>query len=219
MAKAKAKPSPKVKGRPKAAPRFRGKLTPFEGAHDMHYLPVPKAAVHALGGELMVRLICTFNGDYSFPCALMRSSKRGVPCIFVSYAKMKDLGVRSGALVRAELKLDRSKYGMPLPEEFKECLKQDAEARKRFDKLLPGRRRNIIFFVSGIKNPEKRLNRAFQVLERLKDLPDPPSQEEFSSLFKGEPKREEQAPAVARRAAADEEFLKKFLPYDALKRD
>jgi len=56
--------------------------------------------------------------------------EKRVPCIYLSKAKLKTLDATLSTLVTVELKLDCSRYGMPMPKELDEYLKQDSEARR-----------------------------------------------------------------------------------------
>lgn len=57
---------------------------------------------------------------------------------------------------------------MEVPAEFDELLEQDKEGRGWFDKLSPGKKRTLIYFVSSVKNSDKRLLRSLVVLNHLK---------------------------------------------------
>jgi uncharacterized protein YdeI (YjbR/CyaY-like superfamily) len=94
---------------------------------------------------------------------------------------MKKLKVQEGDTVSVSLAKDESKYGMSLPVEMIEILKQDKEAKRRFDMLTPGKQRYIIFYVAGVKTPQLRIDRAMLLLGNLKNLPE--GKEEFRAML------------------------------------
>lgn len=91
--------------------------------------------------------------------------------ITISKARMKQLGVNQGDTVSVSLKKDTSKYGMDVPEEFEELLRQDDHARKRFESLTMGFQRNIIYVVAQLKTSSKRIEKSLFLMENLKKAP------------------------------------------------
>ncbi|GAA0894389.1 hypothetical protein GCM10009122_40700 [Fulvivirga kasyanovii] len=133
---------------------------------NMKYLEVPKEVVDEFG-TLKIRLVCTVNNSLNFQCGLMALGE-GKAYISINAKRMKELGVKLGDEVHVALKKDDSKYGMDVPEELAELLKQDYEGKLRFDKLTPAMQRYIIYHVSGVKSPNLRLDRAIMLIENLK---------------------------------------------------
>jgi hypothetical protein len=194
--------------------KFKARVDKFPGEGLTHYIPVPKRVFGAMGGKYNTRVSCTVNGKLTFACALISAGpKVGGACIFLSKQRMKEVKTERGSLVSVELKPDKSRYGMPLSPELRECLKQDPEAKRRFDAISPGKQRNIIFFVGQLKHPDRRTDRAFRILERLKAISLGARGKEFSSIFKSG----DASPLAQVRD--HEEFLKKILPISALKKE
>ncbi|MBL6445130.1 DUF1905 domain-containing protein [Fulvivirga sp. 29W222] len=133
---------------------------------NMKYLEIPKEVVDEYG-TMKIRLVCTVNNVLSFQCGLMALGK-GKAYISINAKRMKELGVKLGDQVQVALEKDNSKYGMDVPEELEELLKQDYEGKRRFDKLTPGMQRYIIYYVSGVKSPNLKLERAIRLIENLK---------------------------------------------------
>ncbi len=144
------------------------------------YLEVPKRIVTKLGGKLSVRLKCTVNNTIEFQCGLMALGE-GRAYISINATRMKKLKVQEGDIVSVSLVKDESKYGMDIPVEMLEIFKQDSEAKRRFDRLTPGKQRYVIFYVAGVKNPQLRVDRAMLLLENLKKLPE--GKEEFRAML------------------------------------
>jgi hypothetical protein len=144
------------------------------------YLEVPKRIVTKLGGTLSARLKCTVNNAIEFQCGLMALGE-GRAYISINATRLKKLKVTEGDTVSVSLVKDESEYGMDMPIEMIEIFKQDAEAKRRFDMLTPGKQRYVIFYVAGVKNQQLRIDRAMLLLENLKKLPE--GKEEFRAML------------------------------------
>jgi hypothetical protein len=137
---------------------------------NMHYFTVPKKIFEEMGGKYKVRLKCRIEKNPPFSCGLMPLGG-GIPFIMLSKKKMKDLELIAGKHIQVFLEIDSSKYGMDMPAELKEVLKQDSQGKKRFQKLTPGKQRNIIHYVSSVSDTEKKVDRAVTLIENLKRTP------------------------------------------------
>lgn len=91
--------------------------------------------------------------------------------ITLSGARMKKLGVHFGDEISFTLEPDDSKYGMEMAVEFEEVLKQDPEAKERFDQLKKSLQRYMLYYVLQVKSSEKRLERSIFLLRNLKSTP------------------------------------------------
>ncbi len=67
------------------------------------------------------------------------------------------------------MRQDTSEFGLPMPEELSEVLEQDTSAKGYFDALTAGKKRSLIHIVSGVKNIDKRIERAMMIAEKLKE--------------------------------------------------
>lgn len=112
------------------------------------------------------RVVCTINGVQSFQCALLPSD--GDFVIVVNKVKREKLKITAGDTVAVELKVDDSKYGLPMPAEFKEVLKQDPKGNKLFHSLTAGKQRSLLYFVGKVKDIDRRIHTALVVVEHLK---------------------------------------------------
>jgi hypothetical protein len=139
------------------------------GAYDSgwHFIPV-----EAKIGEKFEkkngsrRIVCTINGQETFQCALLPSD--GNFLIVVNKAKRTRLGIAEGVEITVELAMDESKYGLPMPAELKEVLKQDREGNKLFHSLTPGKQRSILHWVGQVKDIDKRIHTALIFIDHLK---------------------------------------------------
>jgi hypothetical protein len=112
------------------------------------------------------RVVCTINGALSFQCALQPWD--GNYTIIVNKTKRDKLGIVAGEKVTVELANDESKYGLPMPAELREVLKQDREGDKLFHKLTAGKQRSILYWVGQVKDIDKRIHTALVFIEHLK---------------------------------------------------
>jgi hypothetical protein len=146
----------------------------------MHYLDVPPAVLKKLKDGIKTRLLCTVNGKLQISWGLMPLAG-GHAFIMLSKKRMKELDVRLHDKVTLELIPDESEFGMPVPEELTEVFAQDDEGFRRFLKLSPGKQRNIIHYVNGVKNTQLRIDRALKLINNLKMLPE--GKEKVSEIF------------------------------------
>jgi len=153
---------------PKEKPvKFTSVLTRATFEYGGYYLPVPKTAAAKFEVKNGTRrVICTLNGKHTYQCAVLPNAKG---FYIGTNKKIRDeVGITPGSKVAVELKKDESKYGMPMPAEFREVLKQDPEGNKLFHSLTPGKQRSILWFVGNVKDIDKRIQTALIFIEHLK---------------------------------------------------
>jgi hypothetical protein len=148
--------------------KFKSKVKKLEHLSG-HYLEVPATVVKKVGGISKQRWICTI-GSLSWQCGLV-AHKLGSAYILLNQKLMKKGGLKEGATVDVELKKDQSKFGMTVPKELSELFAQDKEGKARFEALVPGKRRYIIYYVNQVKGPQLRVERAVRCISNLKNLP------------------------------------------------
>lgn len=148
--------------------KFETTLTRSPADSGWHFLVVTKEIVARFGFEgKFKRVVCTINGGESFQCALLPSGDKFY--IIVNKTKRDALGVVAGSRVDVLLERDESKYGLPMPDEFAEVLKQDAEGDRLFDGLTAGKQRSLLYLIGNIKDIDKRIHQALLILEHLKE--------------------------------------------------
>ena len=133
----------------------------------VHYIEIPKRVMLNFSGK---RIICDLNNELSFQCGIVALGN-GKGYITVNNKRLKQLELALGDAVSVNLKIDNSQYGMEVPLELKELLNQDKIGKKRFEQLTAGIQRYIIYYVSQVKNSQKRVDRAILLIENLKRLP------------------------------------------------
>ena len=73
----------------------------------------------------------------------------------------------TGDAVAVELRLDRESRSLPVPPDLQAALKEHPKARKAFENLAPGQRRQFIQWYDAAKSPDvrrRRLDRALDIL-------------------------------------------------------
>lgn len=131
------------------------------------HVPVPDTIAQTFLSAGAKRVVCQLNGQMSFQCGLIPKGE-GAYCIMVNKKLRTQLGLQAGGQVAVTLRKDNSAYGLPVPEEFEEVLRQDQEGREWFEALSPGKKRNLLYLAAFVKDPERRISRAFVILEHLK---------------------------------------------------
>ncbi len=145
-----------------------GKLDYLMG---VHYVEVPANVVKKIGGLNKHRWLCSINKHPKFQCGMMALGE-GRGYITVSKKKLNQFSIALGDVIKVILEPDNSEFGMEVPEELIEIFAQDPEAEKRFMSISPGKQRNIIYYVSGVKNSDKRIERALKLINNLKACPE-----------------------------------------------
>jgi Domain of unknown function (DUF1905)/Bacteriocin-protection, YdeI or OmpD-Associated len=113
------------------------------------------------------RVVCVLNESMTLHAAIMPHGKGWV--ISMNKTNLKKLGLKVGSPVQVNMRQDTSEFGLPMPEELSEVLEQDTLAKSYFYALTAGKKRSLIHIVRGVKNIDKRIERAFMIAEKLKD--------------------------------------------------
>jgi uncharacterized protein YdeI (YjbR/CyaY-like superfamily) len=103
----------------------------------------------------------------------------------LSKKRMTEASLRRNTTAKIRLAPDRSRYGVEMPKEVSEIFRQDKEGKKRFNGLTPGKQRTILYYIAAVKNPDRRVERALQLIDTLKSLP--PGKELLRDLFRKDP--------------------------------
>ncbi|MBX3298860.1 MAG: DUF1905 domain-containing protein [Acidobacteria bacterium] len=156
---------------PKAAKKIKIKVQ-FTNAAEQgggwHFLVVDRSVVEKMKfSGRSKRVLCSIRGTEPFPCALMPWGDFFY--IMVNKKRRTELGLEVGDLVDIELEVDDSKYGMPMPDEFREVLNQDPEGDKLFHSLTEGKQRSLLYFVGNIKDIDKRIHQSLVIMEHLRE--------------------------------------------------
>lgn len=142
----------------------------------LHYVSVSEEilqqhqAKEDTGSVFNQRFQITINNAISWKAGSVSLGNR-MAYITISQARMKQLQVDQGDTVLVHLLKDNSKYGMDVPEEFEEFLRQDDYAKERFESLSMGLQRAVIYVVAQLKSSQKRIDKSMFLMENLKKAP------------------------------------------------
>jgi hypothetical protein len=73
----------------------------------------------------------------------------------------------AGDVVSVELRLDRASRSLPVPPDLRAALQKHATARRTFEKLPPGLRRQFLLWFGAAKSPEARTRRLERAIDHL----------------------------------------------------
>ena len=131
------------------------------------HLRVPDRIAEKLTEGEERRVICRLNDLVEFPCGLLHRGPRTY-LVTVNKKLRERLELTFGMKVDVQLRRDDSRYGLPMPEEFKVLLDQDRKGSSLFHALIPGKQRTLLYIIGSVKNPDKRIARGLAVVSHLK---------------------------------------------------
>lgn len=130
------------------------------------------------------RVICTLNGKEEYQCAILHYRRR-LPVISVNQGLRKKLRLDFGSEVDVLLRKDSSEYGLPLPEELQELLRQDDEGNRLFHALTRGKQRTLLYIIGSAKDTDKRASRAVTIVRHLKTNRGKINHKQLSVMLRG----------------------------------
>lgn len=145
---------------------FTSQLEQFDGNLWGRHIKVSIEIVQPFLLAQKKRVLCSVKGSSPIHCALL-SLGNGEWFINLNKAFCNENNLRLGEKVKIEIEIDRSKYGMEMPEELEVMLNQDGPASTYFEALTPGKQRGLIHFVASIKSSDIRIRRAVVVAKHL----------------------------------------------------
>lgn len=154
--------------KPKKTLKFKAELARSFPTSGWHFLVISKEIAEKFETDGKTRrVVCSINGGEPFQCALMPWGE--IFYIIVNKKKRDALGIEAGDKVTVELVQDESKYGLPMPEEFREVLDQDPEGDRLFHALTAGKQRSMLYYLGNIKDIDKRIHASLIFIDHLKD--------------------------------------------------
>jgi hypothetical protein len=170
---------------------FDAALQRTQGEGHWYILRVSREKIKPLGlSGNSRRVVCTLNDSKPIQRALF-PIKAGDFFITVSKKLRDELRLAEGDNVRVSLSKDTSKYGLPLPKELKEVMRQDNEGEKLFHALTPGNQRLSIRLIDMAADVDKRIRRSLILIEYLKYTDGKFVYNEISNALKARPPIEE----------------------------
>ena len=131
-------------------------------------------------GDFNQRLWITLDQKVSWQAGVLALGE-GSGLITVQQIRLKQLEKTLGDTVQVILVKDESEYGTEVPEEIQEYWLQVPETKARFDQLSKSMQRYILNYISSVKTPVKRSERAHLLLSNL--LKSIPGKENFRFLL------------------------------------
>lgn len=144
---------------------------------------VPAEIVQKFADQKITRFLCTLNESVQINSGLMPNGN-GAYFITINKEVVKKLKLEVGKDVSLYLEEDKSKYGMPMPEEFQEIMYQDPEVDQIFHALTPGKQRSLLYMIAKPKGVETRIKKAIVISEYLKDCKGKLDYKELNQAFK-----------------------------------
>ena len=147
--------------------KFNSYINRFDESYKTNHIVIPDEIYNKM--ILLApdkRIICTINNEYTFHCAML--SKVTFYFVLLNKETCKKYNYQENDEVTVEIIPDKSKYGMPISEEFQEVLFSDPEGENWFEKLTDGKKRSLIYLTNKTKNPQLKIEKCFVVLEHLK---------------------------------------------------
>ena len=146
--------------------RFEGKLekrtTSIGGAH---YIRVPAIVSAFFGAKGSVRVLGTMNG-IDVDRALIPNGEGGHEIIMGTDVRKK-LRAEEGTNVVVEIYRNPNPHEIDVPEELIAAIDMEPEAVRRFEKMTPGMKRNLAYWVNSGKLPETLVKRELEILRRI----------------------------------------------------
>lgn len=145
---------------------FSTKLIQENRAYVTYSLVLPFEWAETLWKAKLKRVKGTINGVV-FERAITRDGAHGY-CLWFGKSSLKELKMRVGMEVALTIYPDLTPEVVTLPEELAEVLAQDEEGNQHWQKLTPGKQRGLAYYVDSAKSIDTRINRAFDMVNKLK---------------------------------------------------
>jgi hypothetical protein len=146
--------------------RFTAPLERFEGRFAWSYVEFPQDAAKLFGRKGNIRVKCLINGVPTDRALMPRSSCFHI--IILGGDIRKQAGLKKlGQPVDVELWLDPEPGKLNIAEALSETLDFLPEMKAAWDKLNPGMRRNICYWVGSAKTEATQAKRVAELLRRF----------------------------------------------------
>jgi hypothetical protein len=136
-------------------------------SNGMHHIMLDSEVVSVLTKNDNKRVICKINNSLTFHCAIM-TRKTGGHFIVIGSKICKQLKIKQGSEITVTFQIDKTDYQFEMPEELQAVLDSDEKANKLFHILTEGNQRGLMYLVTLVKSPDKRIERALLIAEKIK---------------------------------------------------
>lgn len=173
MAKKKAQPKKPVAGKKSSKAKAKKDSIRFEGILEKrttsiggaHFVVVPAKVSAFFGVKGSVRVLGTMNG-VAIDRALIPDGEGGHEIIIGTDVRKKTK-TSEGAKVLIEIYRNPAPDVIDIPEELSAAIEMEPEAVRKFEKMTPGMKRSLAYWVNSGKLPETRVKRAVEILRRI----------------------------------------------------
>lgn len=116
----------------------------------MHYIIVNNSLVNTFKSKGETRALCKVNNQLKFHCAFM-PKKEGGYYVNIGTRICKKLNLKEGNMLRAIFTVDVSPHQFEMPEELREVLAVDSDARQVFISLTQRKQRGLMYLITQVK--------------------------------------------------------------------
>ncbi len=127
------------------------------------YLKIDADIINQFENKRKTRFLCTLERQVTFQCGLNHLGE-GNFFIILSTKNLQTVGKQLGETIAFEIAEDPNPLGVEMPEILEVLLEQDDQAKRIFEALTLGKKRNIIHTMSRIKDVDKKVQTAIQLL-------------------------------------------------------
>ncbi len=138
-----------------------GQLEKRKGGY--FFLKIDAEIINQFKNKRHTRFICTLNKTLTFQCGLNHFGD-GNFFIILSSKNLDKVGKKLGDVISFELNEDPNPLGVEMPEVLEIILEQDEEVKATFEKLTLGKKRNVIHSINKIKDIDKQVQKAIQII-------------------------------------------------------
>lgn len=131
------------------------------------YISLPENMAKSFIDAGTKRIICKINRNTELHRAIQSSKDFGY-YIMLGKSTLKSANLTIGQSIEVELVKDETAVEALIPEALDAVLKSDFEAYEAFNKLTPGKKRSIMYLVTGVKSEQKQVERALKIMENIK---------------------------------------------------
>lgn len=128
------------------------------------YLTLPAETVNGFPHQRNTRLLCTLDQQLTFQCGLNHLGD-GNFFIIISGKNLKTIHKKLDDVVAFELREDPNPLGVDMPEVLTVLLEQDEEINALYQKLSLGKKRHVIHSIKNLKDMDKQINNAINIIQ------------------------------------------------------
>ena len=130
------------------------------------YFTISKELIDSFEKKGKTRFICTIDEHHTFSCGLNHLGD-GNYFIMLTKDRITTILKEQGDSIEVQLEEDTSELGVEIPEVLEILLEQDSHLQSKFSLLTPGKKRSIIFQIMKIKDLNKQVAKAMELIDTV----------------------------------------------------